>query len=404
MASIKVLLNKSRARKDGTYPLVFQVIHCRRKKLLYSPYHLHEECFDEQSGRVISRNNRRLAGHDEMNNSLQKMKAELQFTVELLERRGSPFAVADIFNLYVRNQDNSCLVGYYQRLILQLEGEGRFGTANTYKSALSRILSFVGQDANPGFEEMDVNWLYRFTNSLQLSGIKPNTIAFYLRILRAVYNRASKEGIPGTQGASPFRTISITTVKTAKRAIDKSTIMQIARWQRKDSDPNLELSRDLFLFSYYSRGMPFVDMAHLRHSDIIDDVIYYVRTKTKQPLRVRVTPQLRSLIEKYRSNSGYVLPILNDKTKSPYAQYRAALKMQNRHLKELTVVLNLPCKLTTYVARHSWATIAKRGGIPVSVISEGLGHSSEKITYTYLADLDPSVIDAANDYVTNLQL
>jgi site-specific recombinase XerD len=402
MATIKVLLNKSRSCKDGRYPLVVQVIHCRRKKLLYLPYHFYEENFDEKSGKVLSPNHRRVPDHQKINTLIQKVKADLQFAVELLERRGSPFSVTDIFECYLQNKDSERIVGYVQGLILQLEAEGRHGTVNAYKSTLSKIISFVGQDANPGFEEMDTDWVSRFAQFLQASGIKVNTIAFYLRVLHAINNRAFKEGVSGAQGASPFRRIHIPTAKTDRLVLDKSTITQIARAHVDDSDSQLALARDLFLFSYYSRGMLFVDMAFLKYSDIRNGAIYYIPVKTKQLIRIRITPQLHDLMEKYRNDGEYVLPILNLGTKSLYAQYRSALKQQNRHLKELTEVLHLPCKLTTYVARHSWASIAKQSGVPISVISEGLGHSCEKITQTYLADMDPSGIDAANDYVTNL--
>jgi site-specific recombinase XerD len=260
---------------------------------------------------------------------------------------------------------------------------------------------FIGKNEYLSFEEIDVRWLNRFISYLQKSGLKANTVNFYTRILRAVYNRAWKESVPGANPLSPFRNITINNVKTVKRAIDNNSIQLIAHAQI-ENNAKLELSRDLFLFSYYSRGMSFVDMAFLKSSNISDDAIYYSRSKTGQPLRIKIVEPLQQLINKYSNNGEYILPILRSGSKSLYTRYRSGLKRHNHCLKLLSESLNLPVPLTSYVARHSWATIARKNGIPVSVISEGLGQSSEKITYTYLAALDPSVLDAANEHISHL--
>ena len=403
MTSIKVHLNKYRARKDGTYPLVFQLLHCRKKRVIYSPYHLHEGCFDEKQCRVVNRRYKHTPLKNEINEYITEMLHELHQTIEILQQQENEFSVADVVALYKSNQDNSFLLIYMRKLILTLKEEGRVGTANSYQSTQNSIVRFLGKDECLSFGDIDVRWLNRFISYLQKSELKANTINFYLRILRAVYNRAFKEGISGTNPLSPFRNITMGSVKTVKRAICKDSIQLIAR-AKIENNAQLELSRDLFLFSYYTRGMSFVDMAFLKYSNISDNTIYYTRSKTGQPLRVKIVEPLRKLINKYRNNGKYILPILNSGSKSLYTRYRSGLKRHNHFLKILSENLNLPVPLTSYVARHSWATIAKKSGIPVSVISESLGHSNEKITYTYLAELDPSVIDTANDCVTDLNL
>jgi len=214
-----------------------------------------------------------------------------------------------------------------------------------------------------------------------------------------VYNRAWREEIPGAHFISPFRKIHIGTVRTAKRAVSKECILQIAR-ERTFNDRQLNLARDLFLFSFYSRGMPFVDMAFLKYRNIEGDTIRYKRHKTGQPLSMNIVEPLRRLIEKYRNEGEYVLPILRNGSKTLYKQYQNALRRYNRMLGCLSMELHLPQPLTSYVARHSWATIAHNDGASVSVISEGLGHSSEKVTYTYLAALDPSVLNKVNERIT----
>lgn len=164
--------------------------------------------------------------------------------------------------------------------------------------------------------------------------------------------------------------------------------------------PHLEIARDLYLFSFFSRGMPFVDVVFLKKPE---DGIDYNRRKTKQWLRISVTAQLESLIKKYDNHSAYVFPILKDNSsRALYEQYRLALGRTNRNLKVLGKMLGLKTTLTTYVARHSWATAAKNTGAPISVISEGLGHTSESMTQTYLKEFDQSILDEMNQKVSNL--
>ena len=400
MTSIKVHLNKYRPTKSGTYPLVFQILHHRRKRVISSPYRFPETNFDNKKEQVVNRRYKKMPSIHEANDYIMETVRHLQQVVDMLEQQHKDFSVSDIVELYKSNQDNSFLPTYTRKLIQTLKDENRTGTANVYQSTLNCILRFLGNDEGLSFEEINTRWLNLFICFLQKSGLKANTVTLYLRILRAIYNRAYKEGIAGASALSPFRGITLSSAKTAKRAIDKTAIQQISEINLKNRS-NLELSRDLFLFSYFSRGMPFVDMAFLKKSDMIGDVIYYSRAKTGQPLRIKIVEPLRLLIEKYKNDGEYVLPILHSGSKSLYNQYRHRLKQHNRCLKDLSESLKLPGSLTSYVARHSWATIARKSGVPVAVISEALGHSSEKTTYAYLAALDPSVIDAANDSMSD---
>jgi integrase len=317
MTTVKVQLNKFRVLHDGTYPLVFQIIHRRRKRVIYSPYHLHEETFDANHTRAVNRRSRRVSNLQEINAYIDTTLQDIKQVIGWFEGQSGDYSVSDIVELYRSGQDKSFVVPYLHNFI------------------------------------------------------------------------------------SPFRKIHIGTVRTAKRAVSKECIIQIAQ-ERELNDKRLDLTRDLFLFSFYSRGMPFVDMAFLRHSDITGDTIRYSRRKTGQPLSVKMTAPLRELIDKYSNGGEYVLPILTSGSKTLYGQYQNALRRHNRQLSSLSSELKLPCRLTSYVARHSWATIAHNSGVPVSVISEGLGHGSEKITYTYLAALEPSVLNAANERVTAL--
>ncbi len=401
MTSIKVRLNMYRVTKNGTYPLVFQIIHKRKKRVLYSSYHVNSECFDEKKRRVVSRKGLRIPLVDEINNYITSTVRTLESILSFLEEYERDFSVSDIVELYNSSKDYSFVFVYMRKLIARLKEEGKIGTGNAYQSTLNCLIRFLGEEKYFCFSDITVLWLNDFISWLYKSGLKINSVNFYLRILRAVYNRASNEGVLGVSCCSPFRKITLGNVKTVKRAVGGDSINRIVD-AKIAHDCRLELSRDLFLFSFYSRGMSFVDMAFLKYSNIANGTIYYFRSKTKQPIQVRIVEPLRKLIEKYRNEGEYVLPILSSESKSLYNEYRNGLKRYNSYLKSLSSLLELEVPLTSYVARHSWATLARESGVPVSVISEGLGHSTEKITYTYLAALNPSVIDSANDKIASL--
>lgn len=401
MTSVKVRLYTYRATKSETYPLVFQILYKRKKRVVYSPYHLQKECFDEKQGLVVNRRKKKVYNIEEINEYIHSMIRELNTTIELLEEQEKDYSVSDIAELYRSNVDNSQVFVYMRKLMVQLKEEKRMGTLNIYQSTFNRVVGFVGGKKDLYFGDITAGWLNRFIGSLQKAGLKENTVNLYCRVLRAVYNRAYNEDIAGTNGNSPFRKVSFSSIKTAKRAIDSKSIKQIAH-AKVEYSPQLEMARDLFMFSFYSRGMSFVDMACLKHTDIIGEVIYYTRKKTDQPLRVRIVPQMKVIIEKYRNMGEYVLPILRHSNKSLYSQYRNELRKFNNRLRQLSSRLKLERPLTSYVARHSWATLARKSGAPVSVISESLGHCSEKVTYTYLTSLDSSVIDSVNNKIAYL--
>lgn len=401
MTSIKVHLYTYRATKSGTYPLTFQILHNRKKRVIYSSYHLQKECFDEKHGLVVNRRRKKVSNIEEINEYIHSMIRELNTTIGLLEEQEKDYSVSDIAELYRSHVDNSLVLVYMRKLMVQLKEEKRMGTLNTYQSTFNRVVRFAGGKEDLCFGDITAGWLNRFISFLQKAGLKENSVNFYCRVLRAVYNRAYNEDIAGTNGNSPFRKVSFGSVKTAKRAIGSESIKQIAH-AKVEYNPQLEMARDLFMFSFYGCGMSFVDMTFLKHTDIIGEVIYYTRRKTGQPLRVRIVPQMKEIIEKYRNGGEYVLPVLRHSDKSLYSQYRNELRKFNNRLKQLSSRLKLERPLTSYVARHSWATLARKSGAPVSVISESLGHCSEKVTYTYLTSLDPSVIDSVNNKIAYL--
>lgn len=221
-----------------------------------------------------------------------------------------------------------------------------------------------------------------------------NSISFYMRILRAVYNKAVRQHL--AQPAHLFQDVYTGIDHTRKRAVPESVIIQLYKLDLPEKS-SLALARDLFIFSYGTRGMAFVDMAYLRQSDIRDGMISYARHKTGQRLTVKIEPSIQQIIDCYASdNSPYIFPVLSSvESQKAYKQYQTAINTQNRLLCQLSKRLSMECKLTSYTSRHSWATAARNHNVPISVISAGMGHASERTTQIYLTMLENSAIDTA---------
>ena len=227
------------------------------------------------------------------------------------------------------------------------------------------------------------------------TGLTLNSISFYMRILRAIYNKAVKDGLD--QDKHPFCNVFTKTTKTAKRAVSMDTIQKLASAEIKNKTE--QLARDLFLFSFYTRGMAFVDIAFLRKADIHNGYLIYKRKKTGQELKVAWRKQMQDIVDRHPSKDGeHLLGVLDSKSvKTLRFQYHYKQCHINEALKRLANRLGLGVHLTMYVARHSWATIAKERNVPISVISDGMGHNSEKTTQIYLKSVDADVIDRSND-------
>ncbi len=280
---------------------------------------------------------------------------------------------------------------------------GKLGTARNYEKTIRSFATFLksalraGQKTDLTFDRITEDLILAYENWLFSRGVVRNSSSFYMRNLRSIFNRAVEAGT--VEAGNPFRRVYTGIDLTRKRAVDEDVIMRLQRLDLSRSKA-LALARDIFVFSYCTRGMAFVDVAFLRKEDIRDGAISYVRRKTGQRLTVGLEPCMELIINRYSSStvdSPYVFPILMSSDPAiAYNQYRIALNYHNRKLKKLASILGEPLNLSSYTSRHSWATAARNSNVPLSVISASMGHTSEKTTRIYLAALDNSVIDLAN--------
>ena len=281
-------------------------------------------------------------------------------------------------------------------IITHLRQMGKQRTAETYHATLRSFMHFRRNKDVP-LTDIDSDLMLTYEAWLHNRGVSKNSSSFYLRILRAVYNRAvEKEQITNRH---PFKHVYTGVDKTVKRAVPFRIIKQIKQLDLSQN-PVCDFARDIFLFSFYTRGMSFIDMAHLRKTDLRYGILTYRRRKTGQQLLIKWEKCMQEIVDKHPGtpDSPYLLPILSLPHDNPN-QYKNILSRTNRHLKEIAGLINLPVPLTLYVARHSWASIARSKHIPLSVISEGMGHDSERTTRIYLASLDTAVVDRANSMI-----
>lgn len=286
---------------------------------------------------------------------------------------------------------------FMERTIAGLRCIGKIRTSETYASAMNSLRRFRN-GADVYFDDIDSDMMMAYEAYLRECGVTPNSSSFYLRNLRAVYNRAVEKEL--TEQRYPFRHVYTGVERTVKRAIPLRTVRRI-REMDLSSNGSLDFARDMFLFSFYTRGMSFVDMAYLRKKDLNGGILSYRRRKTGQQLFIKWERCMQEIVDRYDTEqSPYLLPIVRPCVNiEERIQYIYTGHNVNRGLKVIGVRLGLPLPLTMYVARHAWASIARSKNVPLSVISEGMGHDSEATTRIYLASLDNMAVDKANSLI-----
>lgn len=311
-----------------------------------------------------------------------------------MEGRGSLNHCDDLVFEYKKLPKAVTFFDYIRAQMLLLEQGGRVGTLNNYSAAFNSFLRFR-DDEDVILDNITPTLIEEYDAYLKREKVSMNSISFYMRNLRAVYNKAVKEEVVESQ--NPFRRVYTGIDKTSKQALTLDDIKRIRSYEG-DKNTTCEFARDMFLFSFYTRGMAFVDMAYLLKSDLINGVLSYQKRKRGQPLHIKWETCMQEIVDKYYvAESPYLLPIINEL--SDEANYKRQLDKVNNWLKKLSVDMKLTTPLTMNIARHSWALAAKTKSIPLPIISEGLGHDNEIVTMKYLESLECSYVDGANSMI-----
>ena len=396
MTSVKVKFRKSTIKnREGV--LYFQLIHNRKAKLITSRFRLHPHEWDVRLSTVVidDSDSERRTYLQNIEEGLESELQQIYDLISILEKRGD-YTTKELAEYYLNHSFNGYFFPFIEYQIKKLRVDNRTKTASIYETAKRSFSRFrYGEDIR--IDKINSALIQRYEAHLKDNNVCLNSISCYMRALRAIYNQAVQKGL--TILKNPFKEVYTSIDKTIKRAVNEDAIVKLHRLDLSER-PTLQQARDLFMFSFYTRGMSFVDMANLKQNNLKNGYLVYARSKTKQMLTIKVEKCIEEIIERYGNATinGYILPIYSNHNRD----YNSHLRTYNKRLKRISEMLELEKPLSSYVSRHSWATIALRKGISVQVISEGMGHENEKTTRIYLASLDQSIIDDANAQIIAL--
>lgn len=391
MTSIKLKFRPSTTPgKEGS--IVFQLIYGRTVRRITSRYKIFAGEWNGEVGRIAlpTPSSPRYA-------HLVSVESALQWELNRLQRmvqESVPVNLDEIaanFSSGIDAMDS--VFNFIRRQIHHKEQIGKVRSSETYRSMLNSFTCFrKGVDLT--FDMMDGMLMELYEAWMRKCGLTRNSTSFYMRILRTNYKLAVEKGV--TPDRHPFRKVYCGIDKTVKRSLPFSEIKKISALDLSRK-PSMDFARDMFMFSFCTRGMSFIDMAYLKKADLNNGCLTYRRKKTGQLMMIEWTKQMQDIIDKYKSDgTSYLLPIITREDGSERRQYQNQMRKINRLLKDIANRAGLPLSLSMYYARHSWATIARGRDVPLAVISEGLGHDSETTTQIYLDSIKSSEVDKVN--------
>lgn len=375
---------------------MFQLIHKRTVRRIRSKYRIRNDEWDKKLEEIAlpspasERYSRLKIIRSNIMYELKKLKA----IAEKLDCSGKDYSLDEIIQKYISGTDTGCSVFDFIRAQAAHKKQlGKIRSSETYQTTLNSFMRFrEGIDLT--FDMIDSELMEHYEAELRRHGLLRNTSSFYMRVLRTNYRLAVEKGL--TPDRHPFKHVYCGMDKTVKRSISFAEIKKI-----KELDLSrkrvMDFARDMFIFSFCTRGMSFIDMAYLKKNDLKHGCLTYRRKKTGQLLVIEWTKQMQDILDKYKPNSTqYLLPIITREDGNERRQYQNQMRKINRRLKDIATSIKLPVPLSLYYSRHSWATIARCKDIPISIISEGLGHDSEITTQIYLDSIKSYEVDKAN--------
>lgn len=389
-----MLCYKSKTLRNGEHPLMLCVCKDNKRKYLSLGISVRAEHWDFKSNLPNDKcpnRERIIILINEKVNEIQRIALDKKIA-------GRDFSASTLIESAKPSETSKRTVeDYFLTYIQNLKNENRLRYAGMYEISYNSFIKFAKHLDIP-FSDIDVGWLKRYEAWGKAQNLSISTISTRLRHLRAVFNLALLEHAIKSD-CYPFHNYKVSKLNkaTAKRALSKDDIRRIMEYKGKSQMECLAI--DIFTFSYLCAGINFIDMAKLKYSNIQENQLVYNREKTKKLIITPLQERAKQIIEKYNDRkSAFVFPILSNfhKTDVQVAnRLHKVLANLNKHLKAIGVKLKLPIPLTTYVARHSFATVLKRAGVSTSIISESLGHSSEKITQVYLDSFDKEQMNTA---------
>ncbi len=395
MASVKAVLYTSKTLKNGEHPIMIRYIKDRKTKYVGIGHSCSKDMWDTKNNCPKKKHPLKL----ELETLIDKKINEIKKLLLEYEKIDKELSHEEFAQKLKKNTSSHTFHSFTKEVINRHKEINKIGTANAFLDMLRAVKKFVPKNNNLRFHEIDFIFLNKMEEHLLKRGVSENSIAVYMRSLRSIYNKAIKEGIT-QQSSYPFKDYKISKLdtRTKKRALNKEHIRLIKNLKLEPYSKTWN-AQNIFMFSYYCRGINFRDIAFLKWENIINDRLIYSRKKTGTNFNIELMEPVLEILDFYdkiRDNSGYVFTILNETHNTPTKienRIKRMIKQTNRELKNIGELAGLNIKLTTYVARHTYATVLKKSGVSTSLISESLGHSAEKITQVYLDSFDNEVLD-----------
>lgn len=389
MASVKLVLYTSKVLKNGEHPIMIRIIKDRKPKYISTGHSCPIDMWDME-------NNKPKKKHP--NSKFLDINLEIKITeakklVINLENDQEDFTLDDFDKKYRNSKKSTSFYAYLTELIGDLNKTGRISYATSHRDLERIMLKFHPKDF--GFSAINLGFLRRFEQFLREKNLKENTLGVYFRTLRAVYKKSMADGFINKDNY-PFDEFKVSRFKatTKKRAIRKEDVQKIMQLNI-EKDTRLYHSRNFFLFSYYCSGINFIDVASLTWKNItLSHSLEYERSKTGHVFNITLLDPALEILEYYKGfrNENYIFPYLDTKVHTTPTKIdnrlNKCIHQVNQDLKEIGNLAGIDAKLTTYVARHTFATTLKREGVSTSQIAELMGHEDERTTRTYLDSFD----------------
>ena len=397
-ATISVVCYKSKTLSNGEYPLMLRICKDGKKKYQSLGISVLPRYWD------FTRNKPKpnCPNKEYIQKIILDKQTELQQRMLEFNSEQKEYTTTTLLNDENKKFELKTVCQFYQELIEQCKNNDKCGNRLIYKSSYNSLKVFTKNQLDIPFSVIDVLWLNKYEKWLRSKGNKETTMSLMFRTLRSAYNKAIKAKC-ARKSDYPFDEYKINKfdTKTQKRAIAKTEVLKFTKEvDNIGKRQYVQLSKDIFIFSYLCGGINFTDIANLTKANIINGRIHYIRQKTGKLIKLGISEEAMQIIKKYESESkGYLFPILNANIhKTPLQKQNRIHKMLgkiNKNLKLIAAQLNVDTNMTTYVARHSFASVLKKSGVSIALISEALGHSDLSTTQVYLDSFDNEQIDAA---------
>ncbi len=401
MIKVAPILYTSKTLSSGEHPIMIRLTLKGKRKYIGLGVNCKASYWDE----VNNLPSKKHPQQKELVILINDLVNKLNKKIYVAENSNTPLTLEELANtiIYVDSAPTQQLSVFIDQICEKLRDDGKNETCSIFRSTKNAWLSFFKKDCF-SFDDINSNSIHDFEQSAVKRGNMPSTIFLYLRTLKTVINTAKRENICGPE-YDPFQNYSFAKfrrIKTRKRAISREDFRKIEEIEL-DEKSRLFHSRNYFIFSFYAGGINFVDLAQLKWVNIEKNQLFYTRKKTNELINIPVVSQAMKILEIYKRYSNckkddYIFPILNETHSTSLSISNRLNKVNhqvNQDLQEIGETLKLDVKLTTYVARHTFATVLKKEGISVSIIGQALGHEDEKTTRIYLDSFGSDIMQQA---------